>query len=314
MASTSAVYPPEIWANQSLAILSDNLVMARLVNRDFENEVQAYGDLIHTRKPTKLSVQTQSVQSATDGYADQKVTPVNLQATDLSISLNVHDYTSYLISDRESAISLKELKTEFLEPAVQPLAQNVDDAIMTEFCTGADYDGSSTVGNAAVTGQGAGAAMDEDDVTVAVETLNSQQCPFLGRSMVLCTGHHGDMLRADIMQRVDQSGSSSVLRDATVGRIFGFTSYMSQNVPVAADTNGTEQSLCFTRDALTLVVRPLGSIPPGIGASGFVASAGDISIRVVESYETLYGGIVMKFEVLYGVQLLDSNFATIINP
>jgi hypothetical protein len=43
---------PNMWANEGLAILEESMVMAaKLVHRDFENEVRDYGDVVNTRRP-----------------------------------------------------------------------------------------------------------------------------------------------------------------------------------------------------------------------------------------------------------------------
>ena len=36
---------------EGLAILEENMVMANLVHRDFENEIAKFGDVVNTRKP-----------------------------------------------------------------------------------------------------------------------------------------------------------------------------------------------------------------------------------------------------------------------
>ena len=50
-------YIPEIWARESLEFLYENMVVANLVNRDFEAEVANYGDEIHTRIPTESKLE-----------------------------------------------------------------------------------------------------------------------------------------------------------------------------------------------------------------------------------------------------------------
>lgn len=313
MALISTVYPPEIWANESLLVLSDNLVMAPLVHRDFEAAIAQYGDKVHTRRPTKLGALNLAAQTGTD--AGSRVTVRNLNAKDLSITLDTHKYVAYLISDRDAATSMQDLRQEFLAPAIIPLATAVDDDIVAEFCAAGSQDVDGNAVTAVADGTvGDGAAFNEDDIVAAMYALNNSQCPLDGRRLVLSSKHHADALKCDIFQQVSMSGAQSALRDATVGKAFGFETYMSQNVQVAADTDGTQQSLAFHRNAIALVVRPLAPIPTDLGARGYVASSGGLSIRVVEQYDQTYSGIIVKFEILYSVQLLDANLAKIVNP
>lgn len=313
MALVSTIYPPEIWANESLMVLRDQLVMARLVHRDFENEVAQRGDLVRTRKPTKLTAKTWSGQSAT--LATSTIEIENLNAKGLSIALDTIKYTSFIVEDRDEATSIKDLSAEFIVPAMDPIAQAIDDDIMTEFTSAAstDVDGNAITGIAYDT-VGLGADLNEDDIVEARKTLNTAQCPFAGRVIVLGTDHEADLLRADLFTKANEAGSTEALVNANLGRKFGFDFYMSQNVPAASDTDSTPQSLAFHRNALALVVRPLPNIPAGLGAISGVKALDDVAIRVTTGYEQRYKGVVVSFDILYGVQLLDAHLGAILNP
>lgn len=311
MALVSTVYPPEVWAMESLLTLRDNLVMARLVHRDFEPEVANRGDTVHTRKPTKLTAKTHAGQTGTD--SNEQIEVENLNARDLSIVLNTLVYTAFLVEDRDASLSIKELRDEYLIPAMDPIAQKVDDDIMTEFTTGTDVAGSTVTAIADDT-VGLGVAMDTDDVVQAREQLNTQQCPMEGRRLVLCTEHESDLLRAALFVQADQAGSSEALVNANLGRKFGFDIYTSQNVPDAVDTDSTPQSLAFHRNAIALVTRPLIAVPAQYGAQSAYNAIDGISIRVTSAYDIRYKGVTVSFDILYGVNMLDKNLAVIINP
>ncbi|MEX0827859.1 MAG: hypothetical protein WD005_02800, partial [Haliea sp.] len=44
-------FVPEVWAQEGLAILEENMVAANLVHRDFENQIASFGDVVNTRRP-----------------------------------------------------------------------------------------------------------------------------------------------------------------------------------------------------------------------------------------------------------------------
>lgn len=294
-------------------VLRDTLVMARLVHRDFSREIATAGDTIHTRRPQKLAARKWTGQSGSD--ANSQIEVDNLNAKDLSIALDTLVYTAFLAEDRDEAISIKSLREEFLIPAMDPIAQRVDDDIMTEFCS----HGSSDVDGNAVTliaydTVGEGADMNEDDIIEAREQLFTSQCPQAGRMLVLSAGHEADCLRSNLFVQADQSGSTEALINGRLGRKFGFDIYVTQNVPTAYDTDGTGQSLAFHRNALAFVNRPLGAIPGSLGAQSAYQSIDDISLRVTAAYDIRYKGVTVSFDILYGVQLLDANLAKIINP
>ncbi len=313
MALVSTMYPPEVWAIESLLVLRDNLLMAGLVHRAFENEVARFGDTVRTRKPQKLTVQDFSAQSGTNADLTTLLTVENLNAREITVVLDQHVYTSFIVEDRDAATSIKDLREEFIVPAIDPISQRVDDDVMTEYTTGTDVDSNTVTGIAADT-VGAGAAMDEADIIEARRQLNTNQCPQGGRNMVLGTQHEADMLGRALFHQANTAGSTQALREANLGRAFGFETFLSQNVPAAADTDATNQSLGFHKNVLALVTRPLqGVIPTGLGAISATRAIDNVGIRITTSYEHLAKGVVTSFDMLYGVQLLDANLGVIIN-
>jgi len=332
MALASTAYTPEIWAIESLMVLRNNLVMARLVHRDFDNVIAQAGDKVQTRKPTKLTAQTWSGIGgfATDIEALDNKTELKveqLQAQTLTVTLDKLKYTSFIVEDKESALSIKNLRDEYIIPAMDPLAEAVDDDIVSEFTalTSADFAGNAV---AAISDDSAGtegpppagatgAAMDAGDIIFARKTLNDNQCPMEGRRLVLSSEHESDLLRVDNFVRANEAGSTEALTNAGLGRKFGFDIYTTQNIPVSTRVTASDsaaQSLAFHRNAVTLVTRPLPPVPTGMGAVSTTQSLDDVSMRVTNSYEHRFKGVVVSFDLLYGVKLMDANLGSIIIP
>lgn len=46
---------PELWTNEVLAILEENLAMANLVHRDFSPLAASHDDVVNIRRPRELS-------------------------------------------------------------------------------------------------------------------------------------------------------------------------------------------------------------------------------------------------------------------
>ena len=68
-------------------------------------------------------------------------------------------------------------------------------------------------------------------------------------------------------------------------------------------------NLCFHRDALALVTRPLVTIPADTGAKSFVASFDGLSMRVTMQYDGSAQGMRVTFDLLCGVAVLDARLA-----
>ena len=46
---------PELWANESLALLEESMAVAKLIHCDFSSLVSSYADTINTRSPVAFS-------------------------------------------------------------------------------------------------------------------------------------------------------------------------------------------------------------------------------------------------------------------
>src|SRR5581483_11334904 len=100
---------PQLWAQESLAILEENMVAAQLVHRDFEETVAQFGDTVNTRRPGQFVAQ-RKVNS-------DQVTVQDATATNIQVQLNQHVHVSFLIKDGEESKSFKDLVAEYLAPA-----------------------------------------------------------------------------------------------------------------------------------------------------------------------------------------------------
>jgi hypothetical protein len=86
----------QLWAQESLALLLENMVLGMLVHRDFDNVIAKYGDTVNTRKPGTF-------KSIRKTNADA-VTIQNATATNIPVKLNQQIHVSYLIKDGSGAL------------------------------------------------------------------------------------------------------------------------------------------------------------------------------------------------------------------
>ncbi len=300
MAEVSAVFVPELWAALGIDVLMKNLVMAELVHRDFENVVASVGDTVNTRKPTKFTVRDWAGQEDTGDLADNEIIVERPLAVNVPVILSNHKYVSFMEEDKVGTLAIQDLKEAYIQPSMVPLAEAIDLTIINELLSGTDGDGN---GIAEVTLITTGTLAFEDIVEVMKE-LNISEAPQSPRRFVMGTEHHAQALKDTLFVQADQSGTTTALREAQVGRAFGMDTFMSQNVP--EDTSGP-QSLAFHRNAVAFVSRPLRAIPSEIGARSASAVHQNYTARVITSYKHRGFGIDVSFDLLWGVKLLDAN-------
>lgn len=212
---------PELWAQESLVLLENQMVMGNLVHRDFEDEIAQFGDVVNTRRPTAFTA-TRKVDGDT-------VTAQDAQSTNVPVKLNQHWYTSFMIYDGEESKAFKELRDYYLVPAISSIAQAVDQSLCVQAYSFLDN----------VVGQ-----LDTDPTKLTIiqarEKLTTLKVPLEGRNLVVTPNIEGVLLNIQDFINAEKVGDDgTALREGSLGRKFGFNTFMSQNMPSIASGNTT---------------------------------------------------------------------------
>jgi len=221
----NTAFIPEMWANEGLAILEENMVIANLVHRDFENEVKDYGDVVNTRRPGTFRISRKK-----DGTS---LTQQDASATPVRVPLDQWFYTSFTIKDGEASKSFQDLVDVYLRPGMQTIARGVDRAVIGR-CHAFLANKVGRLGNLT-------SSNSKDYVLEAREQMNVNKAPVDGRNLVLSTVSETALLKTELFISASERGDGgTALQNAVLGRILGFNTYMDQNVnnvsPVSCDT------------------------------------------------------------------------------
>lgn len=289
----AAGFIPEIWAATALGALKANTVMARLVNRNYENQFQGIGDIINVPRRGTLTVNTKA--------ANTVVTLQTPTADTIPLTLNRHKEVSFLVEDIAKAQANQDFIQGYIDDAVKAIAEEVDAAIL------ALYSGFSTTPIDATTGSG---GVTIADITEARRLLNAAKVPQEDRHIVWHEDAESEVLNLEEFTRANwDPGNTDALVNARMGRKFGFTHYMDQNVVVA--TNECK-NLAFHRDAIMLAFRPLPPPPPETGARAVTMTEDGFAIRVLYGYNMSHLALQVTLDVLYGVAEHRDNHAVVI--
>ena len=277
-------YIPELWAQEGLAILEENMVMANLVHRDFENEIAKFGDVVNTRKPGEFKVR-RKVDGTPLAYQDAT-------ATNVAVPLDQWFYESFIIRDGEGSKSFQELKDIYLHPAMLSIARGVDRCLLGRIP--AYFGGpANRVGRLG--------ALDEttakDYVLDAREVLNVNKAPLDGRRLVMSPTAETAMLKTELFVAAQKRGDGgAALTNAALGRILGFDTFMCQNVNciLSADSEALALSRAHAAgDTSALNVTITGT------AGEFLNVAGNDQPTWMTDATT--GAIVLNEPLKYGV-------------
>lgn len=199
---------------ESLAILSENMVMAGLVHRDFSPEVANYGDVVNTRRPGTF-------KSFRKTDADS-ITLQDASATNVQVPLNQHFYISFTIKDGEASKSFKDLVQVYLAPGVQGIARGIDRML----CGQAQRFLANKVGKL----RGVTSATSKDFLLEARERMNINLAYPQDRRLVVGPAAETLLLQTDMFLKANERGDGGrALEEARLGRILGFDTFMDQN-------------------------------------------------------------------------------------
>jgi len=207
-------YVPEHWANESLAILIENMVVANLVHRDFEDTIASEGDVVNTRQPGSFTAKRKR-----DG---EDVDDQNASATNVPVTLNQHLHVSFLLYDGERSKAFKDLVTEFLEPAIIAIASGIDQILLGQAV--------QFIGNNAGLLGLMSSTTAKEYILDTREVLNTNKVPVAGRNMILSASAETQVLKDDSFTSAEKVGDEgTALREASLGRKLGFNLFMCQN-------------------------------------------------------------------------------------
>lgn len=212
-ANDNDAFIPEVWAQESLMVLENNMVATNLVHRDFSNQVASFGDVVNTRKPGSF---TATRKGNTDDVTDQDASSVNVP-----VPLDQHLHTTFIIKDGEESKSMKSLVEEYLKPAAISLAEAADQIVLGQVYQFLP----NAVGKL-------GTSITKDVVIAAREKLNALKCPLQGRNFLVSPNMEGALLNIQDFVNAEKVGDDgTALREGSVGRKFGFDTYLAQQIP-----------------------------------------------------------------------------------
>lgn len=284
---------PTIVAAEALGFLKANTVLARLVNRNYEDEVASYGQTIKVPYGGALSVN--------DKAANTAVTLQTPTAASYTLTLNKYKEVSFLVEDIAKAFARPDWLEVYARGAVMALAEQIDADIA------ALYSGFSQTIDAT-------AGLSETHIRNARRLLNAAKAPLSERYLVLHEDAEYELLGIEkVINRNYAETLGQKAADSFVGQFMGFGIFVDQKIAVAPGTPNQTKNLAFQRDAIMFASRPLPTAPDGMGVNQRTLAEDGIALRVTMSYSPDYLGAQFTLDVLYGVAEMRDNHGVVIS-
>lgn len=210
-------YIPEQWAQAGLIQLSEAMVAANLVHRDFEMAFASHGDVVNTRRPREFKAYRKARGS--------NITIQDAISDNVAVPLDQHIHTSFQIHDVDASKSFQELESIYLVPAMRALARQIDITVASQaYAFRANAGGTIGAGGTVA------------NLLAARRAMVDAKVPEDSRRLLLTPATAQSLLALDTFNRFDASGSTAGLLEASLGRKFGFDLFEAQNTPSISST------------------------------------------------------------------------------
>jgi hypothetical protein len=247
--TTAANFIPEIWSPECRIATEANLVMAKLVNTDFEGEIKEYGDTVHIADISNLT--------ADDKDAGVDVSFETITEGKVDLLINKHKYAAFKLEDIVKVQSRVDLRAKYTEKVGFALAKAIDTDLL---------------GLYSALGQSVGTAatnITDPVILRAIQYLDDADAPAGQRSLVLTPSQMHALLAIDKFVRADAVGYLAAMSPITTGKlqggdfspnavkgyfgqIYGVSVYVSTNVTTTGTSPISTHNLLFHRDAFLL--------------------------------------------------------------
>jgi hypothetical protein len=247
--------------NQMLGVLERETVLANLVWRDIPAGAfrGAKNDTVSLRVPAYVNARTRTMRGGAAIVVDE------LDETKVDVTLDTHVYKAIGISDEEMTLDIVDFGQQVTAPAMNSVVRRVDDALATEM--------SAATPEVEV-------AMDEDDPYLGLVdariALNNANVPASQRFLAVGSSVEAAILKSDRLSKFDQAGSDSALREASIGRIAGFT---------AVSVPGLDPDIAIAAHRTAFVLSLVAPVVPTGAAWGATMTHRGMSLRVLRDYD-----------------------------
>jgi hypothetical protein len=229
--------PTEI-AMEALVLVQSNMVASRLMDRSYEGEIATgkVGESIQIRRRKNGTV---------NEWAPGGTLTVNdITETQITITLEKHFDVSVQVGQRERQFDIRSFSSQILAPQMLALSEQIDSYACSKL-----RDLPATAGATASTPL---AQLPNTSARLAAvrRVLNDLKVPMNPRYQIVSPAYEEALLSAGEFTKVNESGASGALREAELGRLLGFSTFMDQNVDDATFTTGTMATAAVNDAAL----------------------------------------------------------------
>jgi len=226
---------PEIWSQKLLKIFDKNAVMANLVNREYEGDIQSAGDVVKVRTFGDVTINTYtrdmtiSFQALTDPMQE--------------LDIDQQKYFAFKVDDLDKAQANIDILEGYVGRAAIGIRNIIDTRLLGHH---ADVDSGNVIGT------------DVSPITLTAsniygyiadlgELLDQSNIPAEGRNLVITPKFKTMLLKSDEFTRASSLGDN-VVQNGYIGNVAGFAVHVSTNLIASS---GVVNLMAFTQDYIS---------------------------------------------------------------
>ena len=249
--------------NAALGLLSRESALPNTIWRDPVGDFAgALNDTVSIRVPAYAPARTRVLRSGTTRTKDS----LNERKVDLTLDTDI--YKDVGVTDEQMNLDITDFGLQVLNPIAAGIVMEITGQVATKM-SAATY-----AKSIAYTYSSGNAWL--DIVLAAREYLNKAHVPPADRFLAVGASIETELLSTDLFVKANESGGTSALEDATLGRKGGFT-------VVTAPELGPNEAYAYHRTAFAMSNRA-PAVPAG-AAYGTMQSRGGFAMRMVRGFD-----------------------------
>ena len=202
---------PEQIVDAALLLLQREIVLPATVWRQSDSDFMGTkDDTITLRVPAVVGSRSRTMRSATTLTEDE------FAETSVPVQLTDHVYKLIRVTDEDLTLSIRDFASQVLQPQVRAVAEGLEQ-IIADTLAGANV----PVGHTITFNDTADVW--NDVLVPARAKLNHRKVSLDRRFLVCGTNVEAQLLRNEMFVKANESGTTSALSEATIGRKAGFT-------------------------------------------------------------------------------------------
>ncbi len=266
----------------ALGLLERDIVLPQTVWRyglaDFRG---AYNDTINLRVPAIATADDRTLRSGA------VLTAHDLTESSIPVVLDKHPNSLVNLPDEELTLDIESLVDQVISRQVRAVAEKLEGYIAAALLAG-DYKVGHTIEF--------NTADPYASLVYARRLLNAANVPMGDRFVVMGSTIEAEFLNDDRVQAANTFGTDSGFREATIGRMFGFTVLSSNAI-------GANEAYAYHRSAVAF-----GNVAPAVARGvtwGQTASFEGLALRVAQDYDPTYARDRILVDSYAGVSMVE---------